>query len=67
MVRAREVMGWSWSVSVLAGKSPKIDVQCGSCGRWHSTRMSVEAVKRGNSYVVCPYCGEVNDTRLRYE
>lgn len=66
MVNAREVEGWSWSPAILFGKTSKIEVQCGECGKWHSTRISLEAVKRGNSYVVCPYCGEVNDTKIRY-
>lgn len=66
MVDARNVDGWSISPAMLFGVTPLISYKCGACGKYNETRLSLEAVSREKSYVVCSYCGEVNDTKLRY-
>lgn len=66
MVNARNVSGWAWSVSILGGMSPKITYNCGECGRRNQTRLSMTAITKKRAYTVCAHCGEVNDTRLRY-
>lgn len=66
MVKTRIISGWSISPSILFGQSPKITYRCGDCGHINSTRISMDAIRRGKPYVVCSMCGEVNDTRLKY-
>jgi uncharacterized Zn finger protein len=65
MVRARNISGFSVSLSMIFGQSPKITYNCGACGHTNSARMSLEALQRGKPYVVCAKCGEVNDTNLK--
>ena len=49
---------------MMIGKSPQIKYKCGRCGAYNKARISMEAIKRRKSYVVCSYCGEINDTGL---
>lgn len=66
MVNAKIISGWSISPSIIFGQSPKITYKCGECGYINSTRISMDAIRRKKSYVVCAKCGEVNNTKLRY-
>lgn len=65
MVNVKALEMWNMSISMLAGKSPKIRYKCGKCRRYNSTRISLQAVKAGNPYVVCAHCGTVNNTKLK--
>ena len=61
MVNCRDASLWSMSVSMLFGKSPKIEFICGNCGRHNTGRISIEAVERHKPYMICSHCGEVNN------
>jgi hypothetical protein len=65
MVTVRDLSMWNMSISMIFNKSPKIGYICGSCDGYSETRISMTAVRLGKPYVVCPYCGEVNDTMLK--
>ena len=65
MVKARNLSCWNMSISMLKGLSPKIHYNCGKCGEYNTTRLSVEAIANRKPYAVCAYCGEVNDTQLK--
>lgn len=65
MVTVKDLSMWSMSVSMLFNKSPKIEFICGNCNSYSTTRISMTAIERGKPYVICPYCGEINDTRLK--
>ncbi len=64
MVNVRKLEMWNMSLSMLVGKSPKIRYICGNCDSYSETRISVNAIRLGRPYVLCPYCGEINDTEL---
>lgn len=64
MIKVKRLEMWNLSVSMMIGKSPQIKYKCGRCGSYNKTRISMEAIKRRKSYVVCSYCGEINDTGL---
>lgn len=66
MVKPKALQMWSISLSSLFGKSPKVEYLCGNCGGHNSTRIPMEAIKRKKSYVICQYCGEINDTGIRF-
>ena len=67
MVRARNITGFCWSVSILKGMSPKISFNCGCCGRYNETRISIAAIENKKPYAICSHCGEINDTQLVYK
>lgn len=66
MVNARSVSGWEISPTMLVGISPKFSYYCGHCGKYNSTRISVEAIRRGRPYTCCARCGTVNNLNLRF-
>ena len=67
MVKVRELEMWNISLSMLLNKSPKIRYICGKCGSYNETRIPLATVRFKKPYVVCSYCGEINDTGLRLE
>lgn len=61
MVLCKQFEMYSVSLSMLFGMSPKVDFQCGSCGRWSSGRSDIGNINRnGGLYVQCKCCGEIN-------
>lgn len=64
MVHVRKLQMWNMSISMLVGKSPKIKYICDKCDSYNETRISINSVKAGKPYVLCGYCGEINDTGL---
>jgi predicted SprT family Zn-dependent metalloprotease len=67
MVNVKRLQMWNMSLSMLIGKSPKINYICGKCDSYNETRISMNAVRMGRPYVICSYCGEVNDTKITLE
>ena len=64
MVNVKQLQTWSMSISMFAGKSPKIKYTCGDCGAYNETRIALNAIRIGKPYVLCAYCGEINNTGL---
>lgn len=64
MVNVKSISMWNISVSMLFGKSPKIEYICGKCGGYNKDRISMKSVRLGRPYVVCKYCREINNTGL---
>jgi DNA-directed RNA polymerase subunit RPC12/RpoP len=67
MVTVKKLQMWNMSFSMLFGKSPKINYICGKCDSYNETRIPMNAVRMEKPYVVCSYCGEVNDTKITLE
>lgn len=64
MVNVKKLQTWNMSISMLVGKSPKIKYICGKCSSYNETRISINSIKLGRPYVLCGYCGEINNTGL---
>lgn len=64
VVRARGVEGWNMSVSMLFGKSPKLDIKCGKCGGWFSRRFDLDDLP--NPITRCPRCKTHNEIPIKY-
>lgn len=64
IVRARDFNGWNMSVSMIFGKSPKLDIQCGKCGKWFSRRFDLEEFP--DPVTKCDYCRTVNMIPIKY-
>ena len=46
---------------MIVGISPKVNFQCGKCGRWSAGRGSTQYVNQnGGLYIPCQCCGETN-------
>ncbi len=61
MVICKEAEMFCTSISMLFGKSPKVDFKCGSCGCWSSGRGNISNVNRnGGLLIECENCGEIN-------
>jgi len=67
MVNVKKLQMWNMSLSMLFGKSPKINYICGKCDSYNETRISMNAVRMGKPYVVCSHCGEINNTKIELE
>lgn len=61
MVKCRNFEMWEMSLSMMFGRSPKVNFRCGKCGNWSSGRGNIENVNRnGGLLIPCSHCGETN-------
>lgn len=51
---------WNTSISMLWGKSPKVNMLCGNCHYSFSKRFEPIDFKNGYPKALCPNCSKVN-------
>lgn len=67
-IRVKQFKCWSTSISMLFGKTPKVNMVCGKCGYYFSKRFNrsdFECGFIGMPITVCPTCKQVNYVPIR--
>jgi hypothetical protein len=59
-IRVKDFECWNMSVSMLWGRTPKVEMICGYCNHYFTKRFSFYEMRHGNPKVMCPHCYTVN-------
>lgn len=65
-VKAKSYNGWNTSISMLFGKSPKINILCGECFSYFSVRFTPSDFSCGSPRAFCTNCGTRNIVSITY-
>ena len=66
VVKCKDAELFNMSVSMLFGKSPKCNIQCGNCEYWFSKRFDIINGKL-EAIGMCPYCDAINTVPIELE
>ncbi|MGD1416476.1 hypothetical protein [Bacillus stercoris] len=67
-IMVKQLQCWGTSISMLFGKTPKVNMACGKCSYYFARRFGrydFEYGYRGMPIAVCPTCGQVNYVPIR--
>lgn len=60
VVRVSSYECWDTSISLLWGKTPKVNMVCGKCKYHFSTIFSPIDFRKGHPQIMCPSCKTIN-------
>lgn len=65
IVRCKNFQCWNMSPSMLFGKSPKVKIICGKCGKYFSERFTMPNGNLKYPKTICPYCNTINEIPIK--
>lgn len=66
-VTCKDLSCWNMSISMLFGKTPKVGILCGNCGKYFSHRFDTNECIRKTPRVFCPYCDTINKIPIKID